>query len=116
MCALMQSIPGLQQHRRSSRAAVDVFDGRAARDAVDRVMAWMRDSAPEELLEWLMVNHPDQLSKVMAPWREIDVCAGNRDLAGVKRACAEMIDALQRGVRLYNSAPVPVREEQLEML
>lgn len=116
MCALMQSIPGLQQHRRPSRAPADFFDGRAAQDAVDRVMSWMRDSAPEELLEWLTDNHPDQLNKIMTPWREIDVCAENRDLAGVKRACAEMIDALQRGVRLYNSAPFPVRDEQLEMM
>lgn len=116
MCALMQTIPGLQQHRKPSRGPADRYDGREARAAVVRLLAWMRDSAPDELLEWLTLNNPDQLQKIMTPWREIDVCAENRDLAGVKRACAEMIDALQRGVRLYNSVPVPVHDEQLEML
>lgn len=115
--ALMQTIPGLQQHRKPSRGPrPDNYDWQQAKAAVDRVFLMMGADIPDDLLDWLHIKAPEQYERVMAPWREIEVCDQNRDLAGVKNACAAMVDALQRGVRLYNSAPAVVREQQLEML
>ncbi len=108
---LSSAIPGLSLHRERPQSRAPQYAHREARQCIDQLFFWMEDSVPEDLLEWLQVHDPDQLAKVMAPWREIDVCDKNQDLAGVKSACAAMVSAMQQGLRLYNAAPVQVGDQ-----
>lgn len=106
---LALAIPGLSQHRTQVRAPYYSFS--EAKNQVDRVMAVIGDDIPDDLMEWLKVKHPDQLQMVMNAWREIEVCDQNRDMAGVKAACTDMIVALRRGGQMHNAAPVLVEQQ-----
>jgi len=105
MGSLAATIPGLQKHRTQVRAPQ--FCPNEAKRHSDQVFFWMKDNLPEDLLAWLRANNTEQFNRVMNASKQIDICAQNQDMPGVKTACSDMVRAMQLGLRLYNQTPVP---------